>query len=75
MRKALLSAMLIPHAQLKDMQDSGDFTSLLATTEELKLYPFGDVWEEYCARKGVPAREGWLADIKKYEADELSKRV
>lgn len=75
MRKALLNAMLIPHAQLKAMQDSADFTSLLAMTEELKLYPFADVWEEYCERKGVPAKEGWLTEIKKYEADELSKRV
>lgn len=75
MRKALLGAMLIPHAKLKAMQDSGDFTSLLAMTEELKLYPFGDIWEEYCARKGVPAREGWLDEVKQYEADVLSKRV
>ncbi len=75
MRKALLNAMLIPHAKLKAMQDSGDFTSLLAMTEELKLYPFGDIWEEYCARKGVPAREGWLDEVKQYEADVLSKRV
>ena len=75
MRKALLNAMLIPHAKLKELQDSGDFTSLLAMTEDLKLYPFGDIWEEYCARKGIPAREGWLSEIKQYEAEELSKRV
>ena len=74
MRKALLHAMLIPHAQLKEMQDSGDFTSLLAMNEEMKFYPFADIWEEYCARKGVPAREGWLKEIKQYEKDVLSKR-
>ncbi|MBR3754319.1 MAG: L-rhamnose isomerase [Clostridia bacterium] len=74
MRKALLNAMLIPHAQLKALQDSGDFTSLLAMNEEMKFYPVADVWEEYCARKGVPAREGWLAEIKQYEKNVLSKR-
>ena len=74
MRKALLHAMLLPHAQLKELQDGGDFTSLLALNEEMKFYPFADIWEEYCARKGVPAREGWLAEIKQYEKDVLSKR-
>ena len=74
MRKALLNAMLIPHAQLKEMQDSGDFTSLLAMNEEMKFYPYADIWEEYCARKGIPAREGWLKEIKQYEKDVLSKR-
>ena len=74
MRKALLHAMLLPHAQLKELQDGGDFTSLLALNEEMKFYPFADIWEEYCSRKGVPAREGWLAEIKQYEKDVLSKR-
>ncbi len=75
MRKALLFAMLQPHAQLKAMQDEGDFTSILALGEEMKLYPFGDVWEEYCERCGMPAREGWLKEIKQYEKDVLSKRA
>ncbi len=75
MRKALLYAMLQPHAQLKAMQDEGDFTGVLAISEEMKLYPFGDIWEEFCERCGMPAREGWLAEIKQYEKDVLSKRA
>ncbi len=75
MRKALLFAMLQPHTQLKAMQDSGDFTGVLALSEEMKFYPFADVWEEYCVRAGVPAREGWLEEIRAYENEVLSKRV
>lgn len=75
MRKALLYAMLQPHAQLKAMQDEGDFTSLLAMSEEMKFYPFADIWEEYCERCGMPAREGWLEEIRQYEKDILSKRA
>ena len=75
MRKALLYAMLQPHAQLKAMQDEGDFTGILAMSEELKFYPFADIWEEYCERCGMPARESWLEEIRQYEKDVLSKRA
>ena len=75
MRKALLCALLTPHAKLKAMQDEGDFTRLLAFNEELKLYPFGDVWEEFCTRSDMPARTEWLDEVKKYENDVLAKRV
>lgn len=48
MQKALLYALLTPHAALKKLQDSGDYTSLLAMQEELKTYPFADVWDHFC---------------------------
>jgi L-rhamnose isomerase len=44
MQKALLYALLIPHADLKAMQERGDYTHMLAMNEELKFYPFADVW-------------------------------
>ena len=44
-------------------------------SEEMKLYPFGIVWEEYCARSGMPAHEEWYADIVEYEQNVQSKRV
>ena len=72
--KALLSALLTPHAKIKAFQDAGDFTSLLAMQEELKSYPFAAVWDEYCARQGVPVRENWLAEVRQYEKDVLSRR-
>ena len=72
---ALLFAFLQPVKTLKKLQDSQDFTTLQVLQEELKLYPFGDVWAEYCKKFGVAADESWLADVRKYEKDVLSKRV
>ena len=74
MRKALLYAMLIPHAEMKKYQDSGDFTKMLAMSEEYKFYPYADVWDEFCAREGVAQGESWLDDVARYEKDVLLKR-
>ena len=74
-QKALLSALLTPHAALKKLQDEANFSELLVTMEELKTLPFGDVWEEYCTRCGVPAGKEWFEEVKKYEAEVTSKRV
>ncbi len=73
-QKALLGAMLLPHAQLKELQDSGNFSKLLALSEELKLFPVADVWQEFCSRQGVAAGTQWYDEIEKYEAEILSKR-
>ena len=59
-RKALLQALLMPHEQLKQLQDSGDFTRLLALQEELKLLPLGDVWAEVCCRADVAKDITWM---------------
>lgn len=74
MQKALLYALLTPHAALKKLQDSGDYTSLLAMQEEMKTYPFADVWDHFCEMNNVPVRQNWLSDIRRYETDVLSKR-
>ncbi len=74
MQKALLYALLTPHAALKKLQDSGDYTSLLAMQEELKTYPFADVWDHFCEMNNVPVRQNWLSDIRRYETDVLFKR-
>lgn len=74
MQKALLFALLTPHAALKKLQDEGNFTALLAMQEELKTYPYADVWDRFCEEKGVPVREGWLREVQQYEAGVLSKR-
>ena len=73
-QKALLWAMLQPHARLKALQDSAQFTEKLVLMEEAKTLPFGDIWEEYCCREGVPADESWFAEVQQYEKDVLSKR-
>ena len=74
-QKALLMALVTPHGQLKALQDTGDFTSLLVMQEELKTLPFGEIWSAYCRRCGVPCYGEWLADVKQYEKDVLLKRV
>ncbi|TLS48534.1 L-rhamnose isomerase [Paenibacillus antri] len=72
--KAVLRAMLEPIEALKAAELEGDYTTRLALTEEFKSYPFGAVWDYYCATQGVPVREAWLAEVKRYEADVLSAR-
>ena len=74
MQRAMLSALLTPHADWKKLQDAGDFTSMLALSEEFKSMPECVVWEEFCNRCGVPCDEQWLAEVKKYEAEVLLKR-
>ena len=74
LEKALLAALLTPHAELKGYQDRGDFTRNLAIAEELKTMPFGEVWDEYCAECGAPVGAAWLAEVDKYEREVLSKR-
>ena len=74
MCKALLKACLEPTDALKKIEVEGDYTSRLALVEELKTYPFGAVWDYYCEQMGVPVRDAWLADVKQYEKDVLSKR-
>ena len=74
-RKAMLIAMLTPHADLTKLQNEERFTELMMKEEQLKTYPWGAVWDEYCARCGVPAEDTLYACIKEYEDTVLSKRV
>ncbi|MDR3314722.1 MAG: L-rhamnose isomerase [Oscillospiraceae bacterium] len=66
-RKALLNALLLPHKDLKKLQDRREFTRLLALQEEYKLLPLGDVWEEVCSRTGIPGGAQWLDVVEAYE--------
>ena len=72
--KALLRAMLEPVDALKQAELEGDYTLRLALTEEFKSYPFGAIWDYYCAQHGVSVREKWITDIKTYEQDVLLQR-
>ncbi|MDP9698075.1 L-rhamnose isomerase [Paenibacillus intestini] len=73
--KALLRAMLEPVDALKQAELDGDYTTRLALTEEFKSYPFGAVWDYYCAQQGVPVREQWIKEVKSYEQDVLLQRT
>jgi L-rhamnose isomerase len=74
MIKALLLALLEPIATLRKLEEEGDFTSRLALLEEAKTLPHGAVWDYYCRSQGVPEGAGWLAEVKRYEKEVLSKR-
>jgi len=67
MIKALLAALLEPTDLLRRAEDSQDYTTRLAMLEEIKTLPFGAVWDYYCLRNDVPAREAWLKEVRDYE--------
>lgn len=71
-QKALLFALLQPNEELKMLQDESRFTELMVKQEDLKVAPFGDVWDEYLKREGVAA--DYLSEVQAYEKDVLSKR-
>ena len=74
MLKALLKALVEPAARLRDLEAREDYTGRLALQEEFKSLPWGAVWDYYCVSSGMPPRDAWLADIRKYEKDVLSLR-
>src|SRR5512135_606250 len=74
MCKALLLALVAPIQKLKQVEAEGDYTSRLALMEDAKVLPFGPVWDYYCQKLGVPVGNAWLADVKSYEKQVLSKR-
>ena len=74
MLKALLMALVEPVEQLMAYEQSGDFTSRLALMEELKLMPFGAVWDYHCLKSDVPVGMNWMDEVKQYEVDTLQHR-
>lgn len=74
MQKALLNALLTPHAALADFQSKGEFTDMFVLSEEVKSYPVSAVWDEFCAISGVEANETWLYKVKEYEKNILTER-
>ncbi|MGM9647449.1 MAG: L-rhamnose isomerase [Eubacteriales bacterium] len=73
-QKALLEALLTPHAELSALQQKGDFTRLFMRQEAQKMLPLGAVWEEFCRRAGLPAGESWYDKVMAYEAEVLNER-
>ena len=70
-QKALLYALLEP-ATLKQLQDNSQFTELMVAQEDLKVMPFGDVWQEYLSRENV--KSDYISEVKKYEKEVLEER-
>lgn len=74
MQKALLWALLQPNDRLRALQGESRFTELLTEQEDLKTLPFGDVWQAYCERQGVPADGEWYPAVAQYERAVLQTR-
>ena len=72
MQKALLYALLTNHDELKALQDSNDFTTLMVKQEEYKTMDFGAVWQEYLKQQGL--EESYLPTIREYEQTVLKER-
>ncbi|HIV98629.1 MAG TPA: L-rhamnose isomerase [Candidatus Ornithospirochaeta avicola] len=74
-QKALLLALLEPSKELKEAEEKADWTKMLALSEEVKMLPYSDVWEEYLKREGLESGFSWYESIMEYEKNVLSKRV
>ena len=74
MQKALLYALLMPNEKLAKLQEERRFTELMMEQEELKTYPFGDVWDYFCQMNQVPVKEQWFKEVRAYEKEVLLKR-
>ncbi|BAO05920.1 L-rhamnose isomerase [Enterococcus mundtii] len=74
-QKALLKAMLEPIEELKQAELNFDFTKRLAFTEELKDFPYADVWNYFCEINNVPVGMDWYQEVLQYEKDVQSKRL
>lgn len=73
-QKALLKALLEPTEDLKAMENSFDFTSRLVYTEELKDFPYADVWNYFCQINDVPVGLAWLPEVRAYEEKIIAER-
>ena len=55
-----------------NLQNEGRFTELMAAQEELKIMPFGDIWQEYLNRENVAA--DYVSEVMDYEKKVLEAR-
>lgn len=70
--KALLYALLLPNAAMKETQEKGEFTRLMYLQERVKMLPFGEVWAEYLKECGLD--DNYFETISEYEKTILEER-
>ena len=70
--KALLYALLLPNAAMKETQEKGEFTRLMYLQERVKMLPFGEVWAEYL--KECSLDDNYFETISEYEKTILEER-
>ncbi len=72
--RAILIALLEPVPLLREAEQQSDYTRRLALQEEFRGLPSAAVWDYHCLRSDVPAGLDWLAAVREYEEQVLSKR-
>ena len=70
--KALLYALLLPNAAMKETQEKGEFTRLMYLQERVKMLPFGEVWAEYLKECGLD--DNYFETVSEYEKTILEER-
>jgi len=75
LRKALLFAMLEPHAHLVKLESDGNGYAKMGMLEALHTLPFGAVWEAYCEKYSAPDDLSIVAEVTSYERDVLKERM
>lgn len=73
--RSLLAALLEPYAELRRLEQTGDYTRRLALLEELKGMPVGAVWDYYCLTQNAPVGLQFMDAIADYERSELAPRA
>ena len=73
-QKALLRALLEPHALLSEHEEKKRLFERLALQEEMKSLPWPAVWDMFCLRQEVPVGEDYIREVERYEAEVTSKR-
>ncbi len=69
-----MKAMLEPVKRLKEMELAFDFTSRMAYTEELKRFPYADVWELFLLQKSSSSWFGLARRSQEYQKVVLGLR-
>ena len=54
--------------------EEGNAFARLALLEEIKLMPYGDIWNYYCETSNVPTDRQLIGEVMKYEKDVLIGR-
>ncbi len=73
-QKTLFNALCTLNELLIKRQNNNEMTELQVIQDEMKIMPFGDVWDEYCRRCGVRCDRDWFSEVKLYENEILNRR-
>lgn len=72
--KSVLEALLEPRELLLQRELEGNLGDRLAISQEMKIMPFGAVWDRFCIENSVPTGADWLEHVHEYERHVLAAR-